>query len=182
MPLLGVPLQGILTLPSMRKIIIPAAFLLLTVTCYGQSKRTTTPSHTKQNTQKMETTEKSAIEKLLLSYPEAINASDVAHVVSLFETDGVLMPLNAPSVQGKEQLNVTYDFLFKAVQLTIEFSIDEVIVHGDYAYARTHSKGKTLIRASGETIPVDNKELFVLHKEKGQWKIGRYMFNTNKMK
>jgi hypothetical protein len=48
--------------------------------------------------------------------------------------------------------------------------IDEVIVSGDYGFARTNSKVKTTIPANRETIYLENKELFVLHKNSGQWK------------
>jgi len=54
---------------------------------------------------------------------------------------------------------------------------DQVKGAYDYAFARTTSKGSTLIYATGATVPEENRELFVLQKENGQWKIDRYMFN-----
>jgi uncharacterized protein (TIGR02246 family) len=126
--------------------------------------------------------EKSAIEKLLSFYGEALNASDVSKTVALFTKDGINMPNGAPLSKGEEQLKITYEALYKAFQLNVEYFTDEVILNGDYAYVRTNSKGKTLMRATGETIPVENKELFVLNKDNGQWKISHYMFNNNKMK
>jgi hypothetical protein len=41
-------------------------------------------------------------------------------------------------------------------------------------------EGSTLIHATGETVPEENRELFVLQKENGSWKIDRYMFNKMK--
>jgi len=61
-----------------------------------------------------------------------------------------------------------------------EFFIDEIVVNGDYAFARTTSQGTTLIHTSGETVAEENRELFVLQKINGQWKISRYMFNKMK--
>jgi hypothetical protein len=49
-------------------------------------------------------------------------------------------------------------------------------------YARTHSKGSTVIRTTGATVPVDNKEIFGLHKGNGGWKISHYIFNKYKIK
>ena len=92
------------------------------------------------------------------------------------------MPNGAPLSKGQEQLKSTYEGLYKTFKLNVEYHTDEVIVNDDYAYARTNSKGSTLIRATGENIPVDNKELFMLQKENGQWKISHYIFNNNKMK
>ncbi len=127
------------------------------------------------------TTEKSAIEKLLSSYGDVINTSDVSKTLAFFTQDGTLMPNGAPAAKGQEQLKGAYESLFKAFELNVEYTTDEVIINGDYAFARTHSKGSTLIHANGKTIPVDNKELFVLHKENAQWKIFHYIFNNNKM-
>ena len=123
------------------------------------------------------TTEKAAIEKLLFAYRDALNASDVGQVLPLYTQDGVFMPSGAPTSAGPEQVKAAYEFVFSAIQLSIEFYIDEIVVDGDYAFARTTSKGTTLIHASGETVPEENRELFVLQKEQGIWKIARYMFN-----
>ena len=128
------------------------------------------------------TTDYSAIEKLLSSYGDKINASDVSKTLELYTQNGTLMPQGAPAVKGKEQLKSAYESLFKAFQLKVEYVTDEVIVNGDYAFAKTHSVGSTLMHANGQTIPVDNKELFVLHKNNGEWKISHYIFNNNKLK
>ncbi len=126
------------------------------------------------------TTEKSAIEKLLFSYRDALNASDVNMVLPLYTSDGVFMPSNAPSAVGQEQVKAAYEFVFSQIQLNIEFFIDEIVMNGEYAFARTISKGTTLIHANGQTVAEENRELFVLQKIDGQWKISRYMFNRMK--
>lgn len=127
-----------------------------------------------------QSTEKSALEKLLFSYRDALNTSDINKVLPLYTNDGVFMPSNAPSAIGQEQIKGSYEFVFKTIQLNIEFFIDEIMVTGDYAFARTTSKGTTLIHANGETVAEENRELFVLQKTNGQWKISRYMFNKMK--
>lgn len=130
---------------------------------------------------KMNTTaEKIAIENLLFSYRDALNTSDVSKVLLLYTQDGVFMPTNAATAKGQEQLKASYEFVFKTIQLNIEFFIEEIDVHGEFAYAVTNSKGTTLIHANGQTIPEENRELFVLAKENGKWKIARYMFNKTK--
>lgn len=128
------------------------------------------------------TEENSAIEKLLSAYGNALNASDVSKTVALYTNEGIIMPNGAPLSKGQEQLKVTYEALYKAFKLTVEYVTDEVIVNSDFAFARTNSRGNTIIQATGETIPIENKELFVLQKDNGQWKISHYIFNNNKMK
>ncbi len=163
----------------MKKILIPAVLLLLTASCQDEQKNNSITNN--QNQTKMKTTtEQSAIEKLLFSYRDALNTSDVSKVLTLYTKDGVFMPTNAPTAKGQEQLKGSYEFVFKSIQLNIEFFIDEITVDGNQAYAVTSSKGTTLIHANGQTVPEENRELFVLAKENGQWKISRYMFNKTK--
>lgn len=140
-------------------------------------------NNSNQNKEDMNTsTEKAAIEKLLSAYSEALNAADVGKTVALYTADGIIMPNGAPLSKGQEQLKVTYEGLYKAFRLNVVYLTDEVSVNGDYAWARTNSKGSTEILATAQTIPVENKELFLLQKENGQWKISHYMFNNNKPK
>ncbi len=153
--------------------------MLLTslVACQNQTENN---SNNLNQTKMEQTTEKTAIEKLLFSYRDALNVSDVNKVLPLYTADGVFMPSNAPSAIGQEQVKASYEFVFKTIQLKIEFFIDEIVINGDYAFARTTSKGTTLIHANGQTVPEENRELFILQKVSGQWKISRYMFNKMK--
>lgn len=151
--------------------------LVSLASCQNETKNQT--NNSTQN--KMEqTVEKTAIEKLLFSYRDALNLSDVNKVLPLYTSDGIFMPSNAPSAIGLEQVKASYEFVFKTIQLKIEFYIDEIVINGDYAFARTTSKGTTLIHANGQTVPEENRELFVLQKVSGHWKISRYMFNKMK--
>lgn len=161
----------------MKQIILSAIVLLLVAACQNQSE---TNSINSNKTAMEKATEKQAIEKLLFAYRDALNASDVTKVLPLYTNDGIFMPSNAPSAIGQEQVKASYGFVFKTIQLNIEFFVDEIVVNGDYAFARTTSKGTTLIHENGQTVPEENRELFVLQKVNGQWKIARYMFNKMK--
>ena len=157
-----------------RTILILAAIISMTA-CQTKSSENQI-----DNQNKVESSEKLKIKNVLFSYRDALNASDVSKVLSLYTEDGIFMPSGAPTAIGTEQVKGTYEFVFSNIRLSIEFYIDEIIVNGDYAFARTTSKGSTLIHATGETVPEENRELFVLQKENGSWKIDRYMFNKMK--
>ncbi len=161
----------------MKLLIISATLLMSLVACQSETKEKS--NNLTQNTME-QTAEKSAIENLLFSYRDALNSSDVNKVLPLYTSDGVFMPSNAPSAVGQEQVKASYEFVFNTIQLNIAFFIDEIVVNGDFAFAQTTSKGTTLIHANGQTVPEENRELFVLQKSNGQWKIARYMFNKMK--
>jgi len=128
----------------------------------------------------MEKQNKLEIEHLLAQYETSLNTSSAALAQSLYAKDGVFMPTGAPSAIGSEEILKSYEFIFSQIQLNIEFSIDEIVVDGNLAFATTSSKGTTLIHANGETVPEENRELFVFEKIDGSWKIARYMFNKTK--
>ncbi len=161
----------------MKHLTITTALLILLAACQNKTENQSNISN--QNIME-QTTEKTAIEKLLFSYRDALNTSDVNKVLPLYTNDGVFMPSNAPSAIGQEQVKAAYEFVFSQIQLNIQFYIDETVVNGDYAFARTTSKGTTLIHANKQTVAEENRELFVLQKTNGQWKIARYMFNKMK--
>ena len=159
----------------MKQLTITATLLLVMGFCQTKGQ-----NQNSDHKIEMETKEKRAIENLLFSYRDALNASDVGKVLALYAAQGVFMPANAPTSVGQEQVKGAYEFVFKNIQINIEFFIDEITVTGDFAFLRTTSKGTSLIRDNGQTVPEENRELFVLLKENGTWRIARYMFNKTK--
>jgi ketosteroid isomerase-like protein len=150
-------------------------FLLL-FSCSGNSRAQQVSHQTKNDMHA--TADKLSIEKLIFAYSDAFNAADISGTMAVYAADGVLMPQGAPAAIGAEQLKATFGFLFSKFRIRIDYVIDEIIIHGDYAYARTNSRVKTVVVASGDVIALDNKELFVVRKIDGQWKISHYIFNN----
>jgi len=154
---------------------LPVALLL---GCQALEHKTTGTDNTPTTMSAMN--DQNAIKDLLFAYRDALNASSTDQVIPLYTTDGVFMPTGFPSAVGTDQVRQAYDGVFANIKLSIEFFIDEVEVDGDHAFARTTSRGSTLIHATGETVPEENRELFVLQRTEGGWKIARYMFNKMK--
>ena len=87
------------------------------------------------------------------------------------------MPSEAPTAIGTEKILGAYEYVFSQIQLNIEFFIKEIVIEGGFAFATTTSKGTVKIHANGQTLPEENRELFVFQKVGEEWKIARYMFN-----
>ena len=117
------------------------------------------------------------IHALLDRYEAALNASDVGAVLELYADDGVFMPSSAPTAEGTEAVRSAYEFVFSTIRLNIRFTVDEIVIDGTTAFARTGSKGTVTVLAEGVTAPEENRELFVFQKRDGAWKIARYIFN-----
>jgi uncharacterized protein (TIGR02246 family) len=123
--------------------------------------------------------EEERISSVLLKYQDALNASSAEAVMSLYAPDGVFMPQHFPSSVGTEAVRQAYDAVFQAIQLTVTFTLAEVVqVAPDWAIARTNSAGTVRFHATGETSAEANQELFVFKKNQGAWQIARYCFST----
>lgn len=118
-----------------------------------------------------------AITGVLQAYEFALNAADAAQVEALYTVDGVFMPAGFPTAEGAAAVRASYAAIFGMIQLRIRFTIDEIGVAGDLAFARTRSAGTVTVLATGATGPEENRELFVLRRTDGGWKIARYLFN-----
>ena len=129
------------------------------------------------NEARSQSTDRAQIEQLILSYRDALNASDANKVVSLYTTDGVLLANAAPTAEGSQAVKATYQYVFDNFKYNLNFSIGEIVVTKKYAFARSTSKGSFIIKSSGQVVQDENRELFVFEKVKKQWKISRYMYN-----
>jgi len=114
---------------------------------------------------------------LLASYETSLNAGDAGRIEQLYTEDGVFMPAGFPTAVGRSAVRGAYDGVFKNIRIAIHFTVDELKVNGDVAYARTHSAGTSTVVATGASGPEVNRELFIFTRGKDGWKIARYLFN-----
>jgi uncharacterized protein (TIGR02246 family) len=119
------------------------------------------------------------IQALLATYETSLNASDAGRIEQLYTEDGVFMPAGFPTAPGRSAVRGAYDAVFKNIRIAIHFSVDELKVKGDFAYARTHSDGTSTVVATGTTGPETSRELFIFARTAGGWKIARYLFNKS---
>lgn len=122
-----------------------------------------------------------AIRGQLQRYEQALNASDIANVMTLYTADGVFMPQHSLPAVGREAVRVAYQHVFATIKLNIRFEIDEIQpLSRDWAFARTRSKGQVKMLASDQPAgPEANQELFLFHRDAdGKWRVARYIFST----
>ena len=126
-----------------------------------------------------ESHDRAEIGRVLKSYEQALNASDVNGVVRLYTEDAVLMAPGSPSAVGIQAVESAYTGVFQAIRLNITFQVAELhLLSPESACLRTNSTGQITILANGAVIPEGNQELFILHKVRGQWKLARYSFSS----
>ena len=124
------------------------------------------------------TTDQQQIEAVLRQYERSLNTKDTPTIVTLYTQDGVFMPQHSPAQVGIQAVEGAYKAVFEMLSLDVIFTIHEIEVVGDYAFARTSSKGTQVLLAANLRSDEFNNELFVFRKENDTWKIARYLFAT----
>ena len=120
------------------------------------------------------------VAEVLAKYQVALNNSDTNAVMRLYADDGVFMPPYSQSAIGAAAVRQAYDAVFKAIKLSVKFSVAEVVeMAPNWVFARTNSAGMTTINATGAKSAEANQELFIFGKGgDGSWKIMRYSFSS----
>lgn len=121
--------------------------------------------------------EKVQIEKLVRTYIDGLHQSKAEAVLPFFTKDAVLMAADAPTMKGEGQLKAFFDQAFATIRLEAELEFDEITITGTSAFARSHSRVRVTALQTNESHPENTRELFLLDKISGEWKIARYMFN-----
>jgi len=113
---------------------------------------------------------------VIRAYEKSLNTSDTQAALALYGDDPVFMPEFSAALSGRDAVKAGYDRVFSAIKLNVRFTLHEIVEMGDLAYVRTTSAGKTETLENKATVQEANNELFIFRKEKGKWKIHRYLF------
>ena len=112
-------------------------------------------------------------------YEELLNAGDTAGSLALYAPDGVAEWNDKPTFATKDEKRDAYDALFRVARFRTEFGYASIDVQGDTAVVLTiHYEGATVVEGGKKVVDL-NREVFVLNKRDGAWKIQLYIFNTN---
>ncbi|WP_185974357.1 YybH family protein [Litoribacter populi] len=121
--------------------------------------------------------EKTAVEKLLTDYAEALNSANTALIPSFYTADGLFMPDGYKGLPTEDLLGTSKGF-FKNVRFQIDFTVPDTVIDGEYAFVQTMAKTTTTKLEKNQEVKQTSRDFFVLRKGKEGWKIYRYIFNN----
>lgn len=122
----------------------------------------------------------SGLEQVVFSYFGAFGRGDVEAILAHYADDAVFMPANLPTVTGKDQLRTAYERTLTRVRILPggQSIAEDVLTLGELAWVRTDSRATALDPQTGAQTEGHFREVFLLRRVSGEWKIWRYMFNT----
>ena len=112
-------------------------------------------------------------------YETLLNAGDTAGIMAMFAPDSVAEWNNRATFATAGERKAAYEALFKEAKFSTVFGYASVDAWGDTGMVRTfHHKGATVLEGGKEVVDL-NREVFVLRRIGGEWKIVLYIFNTD---
>jgi uncharacterized protein (TIGR02246 family) len=120
-----------------------------------------------------------AVYDVVHRYETALNAGDVDAILDLFAPDAVAEWNDKRTYATRDQRREGYAALFKIARFSTVFAYDTIDVNGDVAIVRTHHHKGAAVIEHGKSVTDYNREVFVLKRVNGDWKIYLYTFNTD---
>lgn len=127
-----------------------------------------------------QTKDEEAVQHTVQAYFKALNEGNVQHIVSVFANEGAVFPTGAPTAIGTEGLTGNYRYVFDNFGFDLKVTIADIRIKEDMAMVQSNSKGTVWIKANDQKLTEEFRELFVLNKVNGTWKIDKYMYNQSK--
>jgi ketosteroid isomerase-like protein len=123
--------------------------------------------------------EQHAVYGVVHQYESALNAGNTNAIVDLFAKDSVAEWNEKHTYATRQQKIDGYGGLFRIAKFSTVFAYDAVNVYADAAVVRTHHHLGAAVVENGKKVIDYNREVFVLNKVDGTWKIVLYTFNTD---
>ncbi len=128
--------------------------------------------------------DQTAIAAIFEGYAKYAAACDVEGFMSIWDVDGIKMAHGKPAVIGKaniyEQTKKNFDGTRGKFDKVMELNLEEIVVAGDYAFARGTYISSLTPKNGGASSITDGKFVTVLRRQAdGSWLIYRDIPNSN---
>jgi len=167
---------------SRSRLLAALAVVSLSIGCASTQTRegaaaTQTNNALGKNQQSGEKTMNEQIQALMQTYQRSLNEGNVDLVRSVYADDAVFIGQPFPTATGKDHIAALYaDFLSK-LDFNVKFEILEVELGDNLGFVRTQSVGTIVPKGQTPKGTERNREVFVVKRIDGAWKIYRYIFN-----
>ena len=121
-----------------------------------------------------------AIKALFAHNASVINSGNLDGWIAQFTEDAIFMPPNSVTLKGKEAGREFARPWYEQLNMEIEISVDEIEVHGNWAFARWSFVGRSTPKSGGKVIQKNGKEIWILRRQSdGSWKCSHIIYNSD---
>ena len=120
----------------------------------------------------------------IVALRDSIQAAEIGGradgILAAFAEDVVVLPPNTAALNGKAAATEFIRGGLGAMAMTVQYTSEEVVITGDWAFDRGSYNASMTPRAGGATTPDRGKYLWILHRAAdGTWKYHRVMWNAD---
>ena len=120
------------------------------------------------------------VDAIYAQFAGSLRAGDPDAWTALWAEDGIQMPPDAPSVDGRAAIREAIGRVLDQFYFEMEIDTEEAHAVGDWGFASGTYTATLTAKDGGSVIPVDGKFVTVFaHEPDGSWKIHRDIFNSN---
>ena len=106
------------------------------------------------------------------------NARDAAKLAALYTEDALSMPVNAPTISGRQALQAEIENFFSDNTGRHETVVDEILATGEWAIERAHYT-LTFTPTGGPEMIETGRHVMCRKKVDGRWLIAWEIWNTD---
>jgi uncharacterized protein (TIGR02246 family) len=127
-----------------------------------------------------ETADTRAIQRLSADWIAAMNAKDIAKLLTMMTEDIVFLPPGLPPIRGKKAVEAMYKGFFPQFSTVEQTSVlEEVEVAGDWAFIWGTESSVLVLQAGQATIQMEGRGLSILKRQSdGTWRFARSLSNS----
>jgi uncharacterized protein (TIGR02246 family) len=122
--------------------------------------------------------ETDSIHQLIGQFIAAYNAKDATKVSRLFTDGGAVLPPNASTVRGTENVRIYYTKRFDQGASDLAIQAQTVAGSGSLAFASGDYR-LTMAPPGGEPQRDRGKFIFILRERNGEWRLDHLMFSSD---
>lgn len=124
--------------------------------------------------------DRQAIAAVTAQTQAAENAGSVEQMQGHFADDLVMMGPNMPAVAGADSVAAAMRAFFETFTMQIEYSNQEIVVLGDWAFDRGTYRQTLTPKSGGDPVPQSGKYLWLYRRHSdGSWKQSRVIWNSS---
>lgn len=120
--------------------------------------------------------EEQKLKDVVMAYEKGLTDGNATALVNLYTKDATFIPNQQPTMTGSQNFTGFYQYFFNNYKVAAKIDIDKVIVNGNDGTVLSHSQ-ETMTGKDGSTFSIKAREVFLLKKVNGEWKINIYMYN-----
>ena len=118
------------------------------------------------------------ITTLIETYQKGLNEANINLIRSVYADDAMFIGQPFSTATGVDSIVELYGNFLSQLDFNVKFDIKEIELDGGLGFIRTHSHGSITPKGKKADKSEGNREIFIVKRIDGSWKIYRYIFNA----